>query len=154
MAIRKPLVMVSGQIQQLQAGDSISIPESVNYQADAAMVAGNVVYASAAGHVGLAKADAVGTSKVTGLAVASISSGSSGAVQNGGIVSLSTALWDAIAGTTGGLTYNTIYYLSAATAGALTSTPPSTAGQYVVPVGIAQSTTDLLLYNNASSVLL
>ncbi len=155
MAIKKPLVLsATGQIQVLQAGDSLNVPDTVNYVADAAMVAGNAVYASAAGHIGLAKSDALATSKTTGLSAATIGSGASGPAQNNGIASFATAIWDAIAGTTGGLTAGTIYYLSDATAGQITPTAPSTVGHFVVPVGIAQSTTDLLLFNNGFSVQL
>ena len=41
-----------------------------------------------------------------------------------------------------GLTAGATYYLSAATAGAMTVTPPSTVGQYVVRLGKALSTTE------------
>jgi hypothetical protein len=39
----------------------------------------------------------------------------------------------------------TTYYLSAGTAGLLTATAPSTVGQYVVEIGVALSTTELLI---------
>lgn len=44
--------------------------------------------------------------------------------------------------TASGFTAATQYYLSAATPGALTVTPPSTSGQYIVPVLYAQTTTE------------
>jgi hypothetical protein len=48
-----------------------------------------------------------------------------------------------VTGQVGGLTPNSTYYLSAATAGALTTTAPSTAGQFVYRVGKAISTTQM-----------
>jgi len=44
---------------------------------------------------------------------------------------------------TTGLTASTFYFLSAASAGAITATPPSTAGQFVTRVGEAGSSTQL-----------
>ncbi len=52
-----------------------------------------------------------------------------------------------------GLTAGSVYYLSAATAGLLTATKPSTAGNYVRPVLMAISTTTgIILHNTASLV--
>ena len=44
-----------------------------------------------------------------------------------------------------GLSPGEIYYLSAASAGAITSTPPSTAGHYVTRVGEAASSAELIV---------
>lgn len=44
-----------------------------------------------------------------------------------------------------GLSPGAIYYLSAASAGAITATPPSTAGHYVTRVGEAASTAELIV---------
>jgi hypothetical protein len=154
MTLRLPLVMNGGQIEQLQAGDTIANPVANNYVADAALAPGNPVYGSAAGHVNLAEANALSTSKVLGLSTGTTTSGSSGPIQTDGIVSLTTAQWNTVTGGTGGLTYNSIYYLSPSTAGGLTTTAPTTAGQIVAPVGLAISTTDLVLYNNGFNVLL
>lgn len=150
MAARKPLVIVSGEIQQLQAGDYLNVPISgyqeaqlVNDEAGA-IVIGTPVYMDAANGVKKAKADAAGTSTPIGLVgEASIANGVAGAIALDGVLTATTGQWDAVAGTTGGLAFGTRYYLSAATAGMLTATPPSTVGQYVVEVGIAISTTDL-----------
>lgn len=154
MTLRTPLVQIAGVISQLPSGDSIALPEAVNYTTDSAMVIGNVVYPSSGGHVAKAKADSSSTIAISGLAGATISSGASGPIQNGGIITATTTQWDAVAGTTGGLTAGTKYYLSDATAGDLTATPPSTAGHFIVPVGVANSTTDLLLYNNPTVIAL
>ena len=149
MAARKPLVIMSGRIQQLQSGDTldatVSEKDAVSMVADANLIAGQVVYASAAGHCDKARANAAGTSRVIGLAAAAITSGASGSIQTNGIVTLTTGEWDAAFGTTGGLTFNTVYYLSAGTAGLGTATATTTTGQLVVQLGIALSTTELYL---------
>ena len=46
---------------------------------------------------------------------------------------------------TTGLDAGDIYYLSAASAGAITTTPPSTAGHYVTRMGEAASSTELII---------
>lgn len=146
MAVKKPLVMTNGQIEQLQSTDSISsveIPQMTNNNAGS-LVIGTPVYSVANSAVDKAKADAVGTANVIGLvADASISAAASGGVQMGGILNATTGQWDTVAGTTGGLTKDLFYYLDPTTAGKLTPTAPTAAGQYVVCVGIAISTTEL-----------
>ncbi len=64
--------------------------------------------------------------------------------QYNGIVTLTTAEWDAVAGTTGGLNRQTTYYADRSTAGHITSTAP-TSGQAEVVAGIALNSTQLLL---------
>lgn len=149
MATKKPLVMGSdGRPQQLQSGDTIANAADtgqVNQTAAAALVAGNAVYTSGADAVNKAQANASGTKDVLGLATAAISSSASGTIQTNGIVALTTTQWDAVAGTTGGLAPNAIYFLDPATAGKITATPPTTAGQYVCEVGRALSTTEFLI---------
>jgi hypothetical protein len=152
MGAKKPLVITAGQIEQLQSGDYLSVPISgyteivaTNDEASP-IVIGAPVYMDAADGVKKAKADASGTSMVTGLvADTSIANGVSGGIAVDGVLTATTAQWDAVAGTTGGLTFGTRYYLSAGTAGILTATAPTTAGQYVVLIGIALSTTELKL---------
>lgn len=143
MAIRKPLVIANGQIQQLQSGDTLQEVEQIQLTADAALIAGQIVYPSSASHINKAKADSATTAKPIGLATAAISNGAVGGVQTDGVLTLTTTEWDALMGTTGGLTANTIYYLSAATAGLGTATAPTTVGHYVVQIGEAISTTEL-----------
>lgn len=149
MASRKPLVIISGVVQQLPVGDTLNAPitevDVYSVVADAAFIAGQVVYPSAAGHADKARANAVGTSNVMGFAQAAISSAASGVIQTSGVLTLTTGEWDAVFGTTGGLTFNTVYYLSAGTAGLGTATAPSTVGQTVVRLGLALSTVDLLI---------
>ena len=140
MAARKPLVLISGEIAQLPAGDTIAAAASevdiiTATNGDATPHAiGDVVYISAASTVKKAKADAAGTKDAIAIAAAAITNATSGPYQTDGIVSGLT-----------GLTAGAVYYLSAGTAGVMTTTAPSTVGQYVVRLGIALSATELEL---------
>lgn len=149
MSVRPPLVLNAGRIQQLQSGDTISAPPELVSLTNANGSTINIcapVYVSSAAHVDLAKGDATSTTDVIGLVYdTTIASGAAGNVIVDGIMTATTGQWDAIAGTSGGLTAGAVYYLSAATAGLLTATAPSTAGQFAVPVGRALSTTQLEL---------
>lgn len=150
MALRKPLVINAGQVEQIQAGDTldavvteVDVVQLTNNNASA-IVIGAPVYCESAGQVDLAKADASATVQALGLVKdTSITASASGNIQTDGVLAATTVQWDAVAGTTGGLTAGAIYYLSATTAGELTETAPSTVGQFVVRVGIALSTTEM-----------
>lgn len=150
MALRKPLVMVAGQIQQIQSGDTLDASAAevdvvaMTNNNIAAIVIGTPVYCDAANGVDKAQADASGTVEVLGLVKdVSIAAAASGDIQTDGILSATTVQWDAVAGTTGGLTAGAIYYLSPDTAGLLTETAPTTVGDYVVRVGKAISTIEM-----------
>lgn len=146
MAVKKPLVMGDLWIEQLQPGDTIDVGEqSINLVADSTVAPGAPVYSSAAGHFDKAKADASGTVLCIGLAAAAITSAASGAIKFDGILSLTTGQWDTITGQTGGLTFNTTYWLDPTTAGKMTPTKPTTTGLYVMPLGRALSTTEFEL---------
>lgn len=108
-----------------------------------AFIVGNVVYSSATGTAKKAQANALATSRVVGLTLTATAAAGSATIQTGETVTLTTGQWDALAGTTGGLTFGTPYFLSAATAGLLTPTAPSTTGQQWVQVGIGLSTTQM-----------
>lgn len=147
MALVKPLTISAGQIQRLQAGDYLDPagnPELVsltNDNGDGAVIC-EPVFISAAGQFQKAQADAVGSSKVVGLVFdATISNAAAGFVRTDGVHTATTGQWDAVTGQSGGLTAGSEYYLSAATAGRLTTTPPSSDGEVVAPVGVALSTT-------------
>jgi hypothetical protein len=150
MAAKKPLVITGGQIEQLQAGDtldaSVSEVDVVSETNDNAgpITIGMAVYAKSDGDVDLAQADAQGTVQVEGLvAEASISAAASGLIQTDGVLTASTGAWDAVTGDTGGLTPGAAYYLSEATPGGLTTTAPTSGGDFVVRVGLAISATAL-----------
>lgn len=112
-----------------------------------AVVIGAPVYADAANGFKKARANAAATVLCIGLVADSpnIGAGAPGNVRTSDVLVATTGQWDAVAGTSGGLAFNTLYYLSAATAGLMTSVPPSTAGQYVLELGIALSTTKFLI---------
>lgn len=151
MAVRKPVVLVAGQYQQLQSGDTLSGPFADTEQASnwtngdsGNHVLGDLVYISAADTVKKAKADAGATASpgTIALAAGTIANGAVGTYQTGGIISGLT-----------GLTAGAAYYLSAATGGAMTTTAPSSTGQYVQEVGVAVSTTEFLIRIRSSILL-
>jgi hypothetical protein len=150
MALRKPLVINSGQIEQIQAGDTldavvaeVDVVSLTNNNASP-IVIGSPVYTDGDSTVDLAQADASGTMEVLGLvAEASIAAAASGVIQTDGVLAATTGQWDTVAGTTGGLTAGAIYYLSSTTAGELTETAPTTTSEFVARVGKAISTTEM-----------
>lgn len=151
MANRKPLVDINGTLQELPASDTldaavseVDVVSKVNDEGTD-LLPGEPVYAFDANGVKRARANADGTRKVIGFAKAAHVAGASGSVQTNGVISLSTAEWDAVAGTTGGLTVDAQYFLSSAAAGRMTGTAPSTSGNWVKPLGVALSTTELLI---------
>ena len=97
---------------------------------------GDAVYVTGAGTVALGDAnDDPGATKTIGLVDAtSIANTVAGAILVGGVI---TGL--------SGLTAGAIYYLSetGTTGNTLTTTPPTTVGSWIVPIGIALSTTML-----------
>jgi len=110
------------------------------------VVAGQAVYVSANGVGRLAKANGLATASVVGLIKdASIPAGLSGGVVVNGVVVATAAQWDTVTGGSGGLTPGTAYYLSPATSGSITPTPPSADGQFVCRLGVAISATSLWL---------
>ncbi len=153
MAVKKPVVIGSnGLLQQLQAADSISVASAAisTYSATnsevGAIVCGTPVYSFSAGTVKKGQANAAGTAKVLGLMLdASTAAAAIGVVAMDGLLTLTTAQWDAVTGGSGGLVFNTDYFLDPATSGKITSTPPTTVGQLLVYIGTAMSTVDLML---------
>jgi hypothetical protein len=152
MTTRAVLVLgADGLTQQLQSGDAISVPISgidyrsmTNGESSLAVAIGQPVYASAADTVKLANAKA--TSGVIGLGYdTSTAFGAAGYIQCSGIVTATTAQWDTVTGGSGGLVFNTLYFLDPATFGKLTATPPTTVGQCLTLVGRGLSTTELAL---------
>lgn len=67
-------------------------------------------------------------------------------LQDSGIVTLTTSQWDAVKGGSGGLVAGAAYYLGPTPIGGFLQTAkPTTSGQAVAQVGVALSTTELLL---------
>lgn len=145
----KPLVILNGLKQQLPSGYTLDATitggEGAILTNDEAgsIVIGTPVYMDAASGVKKAKANALATSKVVGLVKdTTIATTAQGVIHTDGIMSATTGQWDAVCGTTGGLTFGTLYFLDPATAGLMTTTAPSTVGQYVRPVMIGISATE------------
>lgn len=104
------------------------------FTAGEAIAAGDAVYISAANTVSLADASAESTSRIIGVAGAAIANGALGKVCQSGVVSGYT-----------GLTAGSRYFQDPATAGGLTTTPPTGSGESIVQVGYAKSATELVL---------
>ena len=160
MSLRKPLVIVAGQIEQLQSGDTLSGPfaeiEGLSQTSGEAggIVIGTPVYSSAIDTVKKAQADASGTVQVIGIASSAFVTTGVGSVQTSGVLSLTTQQWDAVMDTgSGGLAYSSVYYLDTAAAGKMSKTASDTVGKWVVRLGVAISTTELLI-NIKAPVLL
>lgn len=144
MAVKKPIVITAGQLEQIQTGDTIDLGNIVsrNNNEAGAMVVGNIVYITGV-NAQLAQADAQSTIRVAGIVVTGAAAANPVDIQTEGIVTLSTGEWDAVAGTTGGLTPGATLFLSAAAAGEGTETAPTVAGEFVLRVGHALSATEL-----------
>jgi hypothetical protein len=148
MAIRKPVVMVDGQLQQLQAVDTLEgATSNIEFGATnsnaAAITVGQPVYVNGAGSVDLALGNAIGTAKVAGLVIdASIAASAAGKIRHSGTISSTD--WTAVTGAAT-LTPGARYFLSKDNAGQLTTTAPNAVGEVVTAVGVALSTEDLLV---------
>ena len=158
MAFKKPIVAVGGELRELQPGDTllatVSNAESFNFvngEAATTMVIGNVTYISSSGTVKLARANNLDNSKTVGLVGATtIGVGASGAIFRSGILTATQTEWDTVnaefpGGDPDGLTPNATYFLSDAVAGKITPNPPTNAGSVVVPIGVAISSTEMML---------
>lgn len=112
------------------------------------LVPGTPVYQKAvASEVDKARANALATSRVLGLATATIATTANGVIRKGGDLTLTTGEWDAvIVGGSGGLVPGTRYYADKATAGKLvtaTDAAAYTTGDFYTYVGIARTTTTM-----------
>jgi hypothetical protein len=130
------LVSIGGAgIVKLTAGESISANDLVYISTgtgnDSARTAGRIYKVDASND---------DRSDVLGFAPKAITSGAIGEVQtSGSLVGLSS------------LTAGKLYYASASTPGAITATPPSTNGQWVITIGLAVSATELVINPVASA---
>lgn len=159
---KRPVVLgAGGLLQLLQPGDNLACPISgfpvrqvTNGESSAALTICTPVYAVASDTVRRAQANAFSTSIVVGLWFdASTAAAALGYVQEGEVFAATTAQWDAVAGTSGGLVFNQPYFLSAAEPGLLTATPPTTVGQSNVLIGFGLSSTELRLVLNPPILL-
>lgn len=149
MPIERPLKinLSTGEIERFGANDFINEVDILtveNNTGNALVIGTPVILSTTADEVEPAQANALATARVAGLvADESIADGEQGAVITDGRLSATTTQWDAVTGQTGGLTPGAKYYLSAATAGGLTTTPPNADGQVIAPVGVAKSATEM-----------
>lgn len=102
-----------------------------------------------------AKADDLPSGQVIGLVTEAGVDGETVPVQPGGVLTLTTAQWDTVLHNLvpAGLVSGALYYLSDTTAGKLTEVAPTTPGDYVTPVGMALSTTKMLIQISAPVVV-
>jgi hypothetical protein len=130
------LVSIGGAgIVKLTAGENISANDQVYISTgtgnDSARTAGRIYKADASNDD---RAD------VLGFAPKAITSGAIGEVQtSGNLTGLS------------GLTAGKIYYTSASTPGAITATPPSANGQWIIPSALAVSASEIVINPVASA---
>src|SRR5260221_329186 len=98
MALRKPLVIVNGQIEQLKSGDTLNAPvtgedivQKTNDNGSTIVICAPV-YIKSNGNVDLAKADASGTTLVFGLVAdaAGIATTVAGSIQVDGVLTATT----------------------------------------------------------------
>lgn len=104
--------------------------DAVTLVAGEALAAGDMVYITSGGVVMKADATAIGKA-ARGYVLTAVSNGAN-----------ATVYFDESNSAVTGLTPGATYYLSA-TAGALTTTPPTTSGQIVQEIGFATSATNL-----------
>jgi hypothetical protein len=102
------------------------------------------VYSNATGTYAVANAGGSTTKNIVGfLQSTSVTNGTPGTIITNGLMTATTAQWDAInSGESGGLTPGATYFLSAA-GGYITTVAPTVVGQWVVKVGTALSSTQL-----------
>ena len=131
-----------GDILQ-NAATSVQIVSVTNGESSAALVKCTPVYISGNSAVKRAQANASGTATVIGLIFSgSVIADASGLVQTDDTFEATTDEWDTITGDTGGLVFNTHYFLDASNPGKLTKTVPdqTISGNYNTHVGLAMST--------------
>ncbi len=145
MAIKKPLVITAGHLEQLQVDDNLaSIPttlELVNGEAFS-FQPGNPIYVSAVDTAKYANADNTITKDVLAFAIADVLATETGVFQINGLLTLTTAEWDTVTGDVGGLTAGSVYFLDDVDVARITKVAPITTGSYLVKVGIAVNSTD------------
>lgn len=117
------------------------------------IVIGQPVYMHTDGTCKLADADGSGILRnVVGLVTdTTVANGGTATIKPFGFMTATTTEWDAVAGTSGGLSPGTVYYLSD-TAGALTASAPSTTTDTQYRVIIALTATRALILPNVEQL--
>jgi hypothetical protein len=139
------------QYDPLHASGENDLPTVV---AEGSLTPGMAIHANTFGgvaHGTAAKADAISSSSVVGLALTSNTDDDGVHYQSTGIVTLTADEWDAvITGSSGGLAPGFSYYVSDATAGFLAvRSAIVTSGHFLAQVGIALSATEIQMQLSA-----
>jgi len=132
----------AGAWTSLPCGAALTL---TNNESSQGLVPGNAVYCNAAGGCKRAQANASSTSSLVGLSITTTAAAGTATIQTLGNVTLTTGHWDAVTGQTGGLTAGSAYYVDPANPGKLTTTGPTTSGQFWAQAGLAVSTTTIRL---------
>ena len=146
MAIRKPLVLHDGHIEQLQAGDRLApVPNDtqlVNGETGI-ILAGQPVIIDDTGN---AKHTIATNGKgVIAFCVMDVAPASLGVFQIDGILSLTVEQWGDMTGESGGLRPGKIYFLDDSAISRMTRMAPTTVGHYIVKLGVAINKTDFTI---------
>lgn len=140
-----PTSIISGRAYNPIAGASDHFPDSFPPGTPLAQSR------SASGTAVPARANSVDTASVVGLAAGAGVVGNDVVCQFQGVLTLTTEEWDAITTLSGGLTPGAVYYLSPGfREGQLSSTKPTSGGDFVTQVGIALSPTDMMIQISAT----
>mgnify|MGYP001581383221 FL=1 len=113
--------------------DAVPTPGTIAITAGEALADSDAVYPNSSGKMVKAKADAHATAKAIGLSIGSINNNAAGSIRSGGVFTKSSWAWTA----------GDLIFLSAATAGALTQTEPTTGVSCTM--GIAITATSMLV---------
>lgn len=127
----------SGQVDATMLGGAYT----ANVTAGNTVAVGDMCYVVAAGTISSALATAIGT----------IAQGY--ATDGGAAGTPATIVFSGINAGVSGLTAGVEYYLSSATPGAITATPPSTPTEIVQPIGFATSATSLVFNRQNATVV-
>ena len=110
-------------------------PERVRAIFDSDTLAGQVIYITSSGHVDLAQGNGRPQDFAVGIATQNVAAGQFGEYIPVGPITVDT--WS--------LTPGSVYYLSPSSPGGMTTTYPSTIGQFVVVLGTASTPNQLSL---------
>lgn len=144
--IRKPLVLNSGNLEQLQVGDRLApVPNSIQIVngEDYSILAGQPIVIDETNNAKYA--DAIDNKDVVAFCVEDVLSTELGTFQVDGLLPLTTAQWDNITGETGGLRPGKVYFLDNSDVGRITRVVPTTVGHYIVKLGTAINTIDFAI---------
>ena len=140
-----------GRVTALSSGSPSSSAITQTNGNASPIVIGTPVYSNgAADTVDQAQATTLAKASVIGLVKdTTINASASGSIQLSGVLTATTGQWNAIKGGSGGLAPGARYFLDDSAPGLLTTTAPSTVTHFAAQIGIALSTTELLIQINS-----